>query len=207
MTAKPTTAGTVVVLSGGRARRLGQAKALIDLQGRSAMRVLLDAVPSETPVIVVGECAPDVGRSVQVLREEPVFSGPLHALGTAVSQAVSTDSFITLAVDLPLVTTQTLALLPKLGVSAAEPYPQAVLPVDASGRRQALAGAYDTQAVRAGIAKLGTTVDRPMAALLDHLVVLEVPIDRAEAANYLDIDTPTDLALTRRRLRRTQPLT
>jgi len=207
MTAKSMTPVTVVVLSGGRARRLGQAKALVDLQGRSAMRVLLDAVPRHMPVVVVGECAPDVERSVQLLREDPVFAGPLHALATATSQAVSTDSFIALAVDLPLATSQTLALVPKLGVSATKPYPQAVLPVDTMGRRQSLAGAYDTQAVRDALLTLGTTINRPMAALLDHLVVLEVPIEGHQAGDYLDIDTPADLALTRRRLQRTRPST
>lgn len=200
---------TVVVLSGGRARRLGHTKAVVNLDGRSALRVLLDGLPILVPVVVVGDCAPDVERPVRVLREDPPFAGPLHALRTAVLQEVKTRTFIALAVDLPLAASHTLALLPRLGVTTAGTAPQAVIPVDASGRRQPLAGAYDTKAVRDALAALGDTIDRPMAALLDHLVAVEVPInpDDPMAGDYRDIDTPTDLAVTRRRLRRSRPST
>lgn len=200
---------TVLVLSGGRARRLGQRKSAVNLDGRSALRVLLDALPEDLPVVVVGDSAPDVERPVLVLREDPPFAGPLHAVSTAVHQQVATSSFIALAVDLPLAAGHTLQLVPQLDGRVAGAPVEAVVPVDPSGRQQPLAGAYDTQAVREALARMGSTVNQPMSALLQQLHVLGLPInpDDAMLADYLDIDTPTDLELTRRRLQRTRPST
>ena len=200
---------TVVILSGGRARRLGQPKSVVNLDGRSALRVLLDALPDDLPVVVVGDSAPDVERQLRILREDPPFAGPLHAVSTAVIQLVTTGSFIVQAVDQPLAAGHTLQLVPQLGSRVASAPAQAVIPVDPSGRQQPLAAAYDTHAVRDAIARLGTTVNQPMSALLRQLVVLDLPIrpDDAMLADYLDIDTPADLELTRMRLPRTRPST
>lgn len=197
---------TVVVLSGGRAQRLGERKALVDLGGRSALRILLDGLPDHLPVVVVGDGAPDVEREVRILREDPPFAGPLHALSAAVHGHVTTASFIALAVDLPLATRHTLQLLPLLGGGGEQPA-QAVIPVDPSGRYQPLAAAYATPAVRDALSSIGSTVNQPMSLLIDQLHVLAVPIGPGDATidDYLDIDTPEDLALTRTRLRRIRP--
>lgn len=193
---------TCIVLSGGRARRLGEPKSTADLHGRSALRVLLDGLPSDLPVIVVGDGAPDIKRPVVLLREDPPHAGPLHALATALRSNLHTPAFILLAVDLPLAGAHCLPLVDLLGVATGTPAPQAVIPVDASGRAQPLAAAFATEAVRERVETLDGTINRPISLLLDHLDVFTVQLgsDDPRAADFSDFDTQQELDQLRTRL-------
>lgn len=58
------------MLTGGGSTRLGQDKATVVVAGRRMIDRVLDQIPADVPVVVVGP-DPGVQRSVQVTREDP----------------------------------------------------------------------------------------------------------------------------------------
>ena len=68
------------MLTGGGSTRLGQDKATVVVAGRRMIDRVLDQIPADVPVVVVGP-DPGVQRSVQVTREDPPGGGPVAAIG------------------------------------------------------------------------------------------------------------------------------
>lgn len=177
---------TAVVLAGGRARRLeGADKAELRIGGERLLDLVLDGLPGDVPVLLVGPARP-TRRAVDVVTEEVPFGGPVSAFAAGLAH-VATPAVVLLAVDLP----RSSPLAPGLaGALAADPDVDAVVPVDAAGIRQSLAAAYRTAPVRGALARLGDPVGRSMRDLLGGLRVREVTVPDDDVA---DIDTPEDL--------------
>jgi molybdopterin-guanine dinucleotide biosynthesis protein A len=177
-----------VVLTGGAAVRLGGAdKASIEVGGRTLLEHSLAALADATEVVVVGDEVPTT-RPVTFTREDPAGGGPAAGLLAGLQRFARTpERVVVLAVDMPLVTRDTVGRL----VSAATG-DGAVL-VDPEGRTQYLCGAYSTTALTRARRDLGDDSGHglPMRRLLDGLRLVEV---RSIGAETRDLDTWEDLA-------------
>lgn len=183
------------MLDGGRGRRMGGIdKPGLEVDGRSLRAAVVAAVAGADDVLLVGppssedSALPAVVRRVQ---EEPPFAGPLAALA-AVVPLVERDVMLVLAADLVHPQELPAALLEAL---AAAPGAEAAVAVDADGRRQWLAAAYRTDAVRRALTSLtgiDGIADHRFGDLVDLLIAVDVP--RSDTA---DVDTPDDLARAR----------
>ncbi|GAB3295993.1 NTP transferase domain-containing protein [Epidermidibacterium keratini] len=172
-----------IVLTGGRARRLsGAAKAQLEIDGRSLLQRILDAIGS-SPVVVVGPADDTVG--VTFVREDPPYAGPLAAIATGVETlADDVTQVLVLAADMPFLDGPTLHRL-GAGLDSA---PAAVLV--SGGRRHWLTAAWDRSALTAALAALPALADAPVRLIYDGICVAEVAADERTA---FDIDTPEDL--------------
>jgi molybdopterin-guanine dinucleotide biosynthesis protein A len=178
---------TVVVLAGGRGARLGGAnKPQLLLAGRSLLDHVLDAVPSAAAVVVVGPEQP-TARPVWFCREEPAYGGPVAALSAALP-LVASPAFGLVAADMPRAGGYLVELMARWSGE------EALIPVDASGRRQSLCSVLDATAVRRALTLLGPPAGRSLRDLMALLSVTEVPVDQARIAALADVDEPADLA-------------
>lgn len=184
---------TVLVLSGGRAMRLGVDKATVVAGDRPLIAHLLDAVPGPVPVVVVGPGAPPDFPNLTVVDEEHPHGGPTSGIAAGLAH-VRTPIVVVCAVDMPLALPQALGLAASL---AEQPF-DGLVPVTADGRRQPLAAAYRTEPLRAAIAALGDPFGRALREVVAALRIREVPALRSE--DLVDVDTPDDLAALRDRL-------
>lgn len=172
------------MLTGGGSTRMGEHKADVRLGGRRLVDRLLDQIPAEVPVVVVGP-DPHVQREVMVTREEPPGAGPAAAI-TAGAAAAHTPVVAVMAVDMPFCMPVVTDLSGDLAGF------DAVVPV-AAGHRQGLAALYRTAALLDATVPPGSSV----AALLDQLNVR--CIDRPEEL-LADIDDPEQLRAAEQRL-------
>ena len=177
-----------VVLSGGTAERLGGVdKGSLEWEGRALLDRVLDAVADADEVVVAGPVVP-TSRPVRFAREQPPRGGPVAGLLAARrSLEPRTGLLVVVAVDMPLVTHDTVARL----VSAAGGHDGAVL-VDDTGRRH-LAAALDVARLDA-VAPTDGGHGRPWRGLLSGLALAEV---RAVQDEGHDVDTWTDLDRSR----------
>lgn len=172
------------MLTGGGSTRLGRDKATTRIGGRRMIDRVLEQIPPEVPVVVVGP-DPRARRRITVTREEPAGGGPAAGIGAALPY-VRTDLVAVLATDMPFGVEVVLALLDRVGDSdAAVPF--------ADGHLQPLSAVYRADALRGLALRTGMS----MRTVLSGLDVEPVSID---PQRVVDIDTPTDLAEVRRRL-------
>jgi molybdopterin-guanine dinucleotide biosynthesis protein A len=179
-----------IVVSGGRASRLGGVKAERPLAGWPLLDHVLLAVSSAGRRIVAGPQRAGLGEPAFV-RESPPGSGPVAAISAALD-AVEHDLVAVLAADLPFIGPG-LELL-RAGLRARE----AVLLVDADGRVNYLAALWRTDALRRAVAAVGPPAGLAVRSLYSGA-------DVAHAADHdgvgADIDTADDLARAERRIR------
>ena len=184
---------SVVVLSGGSARRLGRDKASTTINGISMIERVLRPISNDVEVIVVGEYAESNTREVIITREVPVGSGPLAALAAGLRH-VTNDKFLLLATDMPFVGELGLELLKILdGASGGI---DAIVPVDEEGIPQPLCAAYRSQSVRNACARIGDVTNGSMKRLVAELQYQSY--DQHDAWNLIDVDTLQNLEDARR---------
>ena len=189
---------SAIVLAGGTARRLGGVdKASLEVSGRTLLDHLIGALPDTVPIVVAGPRRPTM-RAVTFRVEDPAGSGPVAAISAALA-AISTPHLVVVAVDIPWAAPVVMRLVDELcrGGDA-----EAIIPIDAQGRRQLLCSAWRTTALTAALERLGDPGGRSVRALVDGVAVRERPLSPDEAAMLADIDTPDDLARERQRLGR-----
>jgi molybdopterin-guanine dinucleotide biosynthesis protein A len=193
------TAYAAVVLDGGRSRRMGGIdKPGLMLHGATLRARAVAAVRDAVAVVLVGPPRPedaDLPVPVVRVREDPPLGGPLAALAAALPH-LDADLVVVLAADLVDASALPDALLAAL---VAAPEAEAAVALDPDGRRQWLAAAYRTVAVRRVLDSLlvleGVHGHR-FGDLVDLLRVVDVP-----RTDVQDIDTPEDLARAEERLR------
>lgn len=185
MSNRPATAVGAVILSGGTAARLsGADKASIEIHGRTLLEYALDAVMDAGEVVVVGEWVP-TNRPVTFTREDPPLGGPAAGVLAGLDAFIAPPrQLVVLAVDMPLVTLDTIARLR----DAAHLRDGAVL-VDGSGRRS-LAYVLDTDVLQARRPAYGDEFGMSMRALLGGMDLAAVPAVDGETR---DVDTFADL--------------
>lgn len=175
-----------VVLAGGRGTRLGGVdKGALEVDGRTLLDGVLDAVAGCDHLVVVGDVAPRPG--VVVTREQPPFAGPAAAVAAGLA-LVEAPWVLLLACDLPRAVDAVPALL------AAERGPDGVVAVDGTGRRQHLLCLVRTETLRAAAAGAGDLEGAPLRRLLAPLDLAEQPLP---ARLTQDVDTWHDLERAR----------
>ena len=183
-------AGAVgAVLAGGRSRRMGTPKALVDLAGRPLIAHVLAAVEAASlePVVVAKPDSPLPSLSCRVLRDSAEPIHPLQGLLTALA-ASGGRPVVALACDMPLVPPRLLKWLAGLGGEAAV--------VAATGRLQPLLARYEPTVAPALVAALarGATA-REAVSELDPRIVTETELGRFGDPELicLNVNTPADL--------------
>ena len=170
----------------------GVDKPRIVVDGRTLLDRVIDGIPKQVPVVVVGPAHGDpvhggpASRGTRVVREQPAYGGPVAALAAAMP-VVTTPCIGLVGGDMPAAG----ALLARL-VDEWHGEP-ALIPVDATGRRQPLCSVLATDALAAALAALGDPVGRSLRDLLRLLDVHERPLDEGESALLVDVDVPEDL--------------
>jgi molybdopterin-guanine dinucleotide biosynthesis protein A len=134
-----------VVLTGGRARRLGGAhKPGIEIGGQSLAARVVSAVADAVRVVVVGTAVPGA-RADAVTREVPAGAGPMAALAAGLAH-VRAPVVATFAGDLPFLTAAAVAELRH--ALADEPSAAAAVLVDDAGRDQPLCAVWRAELLR-----------------------------------------------------------
>jgi molybdopterin-guanine dinucleotide biosynthesis protein A len=145
-----------IVLTGGRARRLGGAyKPGILVGGRALAARVVGAVREARRVVVVGPPVPGVAADV-VTCESPAGGGPAAALEAGVAY-VTAPVVAALAGDLPFLTAAVVEDL-RLALDG-EPAAAAAMLVDDTGRDQPLCALWRTELLRDALATVGDPGD------------------------------------------------
>lgn len=180
----------VVLLGGGRSRRMGQDKASLVVAGRRLIDHVLDdlaGLPEVGRVVVVAPDELPVPPGVLQTMEEPPGGGPVAGLLAGLDELASRpqDWVGVLTCDAP----RAARLIPQLLTAAlGNPDVDGVL-ADAGGRRQYLCAVYRVHALRAGV--VGSAHGHPMHRLASrlHTVDLQVSDDLAT-----DLDDMADVS-------------
>lgn len=182
---------TVVVLTGGRSRRMGRDKATLEVAGRTLLERTLHDVPDDVPVVVAGPAVRLPRDGVTFAQEEPAGGGPVAGLDAALA-VVATPMVVLLATDLPYA-----GRLPELLAQTLRESPtetDAVLATGADDRPQQLCAAYRADALRAAIATNGPVAGAAMHRVLTHLRTRTVGVAGGDGTDATwDIDTPEDV--------------
>jgi molybdopterin-guanine dinucleotide biosynthesis protein A len=192
-----------VILAGGRSSRLGGSpKSRLVYGGRTLLELSLEAARGAGTIVVVGPDPGGLPAGVLTCREDPPFAGPAAAIAAGLAALAAHHAAagtglpvpavtLVLACDMPGVTAAVTAMRDAL---AAGLEGDGVLAVSAEGRRQPLAGFYDTAALQRSVAEAarrGALVNASVFALLASLDVrgLRVPPGSTD-----DVDTWDDAA-------------
>ena len=169
----------VVVLAGGRSRRMGSDKALLALpDGRSALQAVLAAARTVAGQVLLSVDTPEHAESLRAVLDAPAEvvldrdpgDGPLAALGQAL-RVVTAPAVLLLAVDMPLVTPELLHGIHQAwldgqadGVQVAAPVVQGIVQPMPACYASTLAAAVH-QLVQAGRRSLRSLFDSPSIRL------------------------------------------
>lgn len=184
-----------VVLSGGGGARLGGAdKATIEVGGRTLLQHVLHALVDVPEVVVVGPEVP-TSRPVTFTHEDPVGGGPAAGLLAGLRRFARTPTqVVVLAVDMPLVTAETVRRLTEAARADG-----AVL-VDRAGQVQHLCAVYSVAALQgaAGGSAQGSGHEAGHGLSMRALVAgLDLERVAATGDETRDVDTWEDLAALR----------
>ncbi len=196
---------TVVILAGGRGRRIGGDKPTQLLAGRPLLQWVVSAADTIASEIIIagspGQALPDVDAAamVRVCRDEIVGLGPLS--GVAAALACARDrQIIVVPCDAPL-------LRPALlrGLLAVAEDEDVVVP-EVGGRLQTAVGVWSTACV-AVVAEALRSDDRSLHGVLRRLRTrvmseAEVRAFDPELLSFLNVNTGDDLAAMEVRIAR-----
>ncbi len=178
---------TVILLTGGTSKRFGTDKSQTELFGITLLNHVLNSLPAECEILLVGDEPINPSRNVKVFREEPIHSGPVAAIAKAIGH-VRGEFVAILATDMPFAG----KLLPKLyeNISIGT---DVVIPIDDQNFLQPLCALYSTAGLKKAIAELGSVENKSMRDLLGFLNKKEITLSKDELALLIDIDSPADL--------------
>lgn len=197
-----------LVLTGGTSRRLGRDKSVVTVAGVTLLDRILETIPGDVPVVVVGPSPQRPSRPVRVTREIPPGGGPVAGIAAGL-RLVDTPVVAVIAADMPFAGGFAARLARDLadaiagrvvGPGSSQPVPDALIPVDLEGQRQALCAAYRTSALKSAMTTQGDPAGRSVRSLLGALRVADVPAP-ADPGLLLDVDTASDLSAARRRVK------
>jgi molybdopterin-guanine dinucleotide biosynthesis protein A len=186
-TAGPQSPPLGVVLAGGRGRRLGGGKAVVQLCGRPMISyplAALGAVLSEVAVLAKADTElPNLPSRTALWSESESLQHPLVGLRTALEMAAG-RTVLVCAVDLPLVSP---ALVRRLAFDLPDSVPAVV--TAGGGAIQPLLGRYSAhvlEPLRAAAPEI--PLRQAVGALEPQLLEVDVPLE------LFNVNTPGDLA-------------
>lgn len=176
-----------VVLAGGRGRRLGGDKAIVELEGRALIHYPLEALHEVCDDVVVvakrDTLLPPLSgiADLWIEPDEPrhPLVGVAHALGLAVGRPV-----LVVAVDLPLIDAGTLRAL-----TAVDPEDASVVAPLVGGRLQPLCALYLPRALQAGLNRFDPS--QRVTEVVESLGVRAV--EGLEETAFYNVNAPEDI--------------
>jgi molybdopterin-guanine dinucleotide biosynthesis protein A len=181
---------SAIVLCGGQSSRFGADKALALWNGRTLL-----ARAIETARSVAGEVMLAVGPSPRyadfecpIVIDSAVGQGPLAGIVAGLERA-TTDIFVVLAVDLPLVTPETIDVL----LAHLEGEVDLVMPRSGRGLEPLCCVGRHEPCLAAGRKLLESGTFSPRL-LMNEVNGLEFAIDKAGADPFVNVNTPGELA-------------
>lgn len=185
------------VLAGGRSRRMGRDKALVELDGRPMVRLVLDALAdaSIAPRVVVGGDAARLSAiDVEVVPDVFPGAGPLGGVVTALEHFVLDAAHVlVVACDLPDVGTGALRpLLERLQPTGARGVPDVV--VARAGDVQPMCAVWATS-LAGDLRRVFEGGERSMFGALDHVRAGRRRVDLVDvpSRSLRNINTPDQL--------------
>ncbi len=178
---------TVIVLTGGTSKRFGTDKSKAELFGITLLNHVLNSLPAECEILLVGDEPINPSQNVKVFREDLIHSGPVAAIAKALPH-VRGEFVVILATDMPFAG----KLLPKLYENISHGT-DVIIPLDNQNFLQPLCALYSTTGLKKAIAKLGSVENKSMRDLLGFLDRKEITLSKDELALLIDIDSPADL--------------
>jgi molybdopterin-guanine dinucleotide biosynthesis protein A len=176
-----------VVLAGGEGRRIGGAKAVVELDHRPLISYPLEAVWRAVGSVAIvakldTELPSVLGATVWIEPAAPrhPLTGILHALSLADGRPV-----LVCAGDLPFVTPALVA-----DIARAEPGGAAAVLASADGQMQPLLGCYQPAALDL-LSAVHRAVDRPLRETVASLDPVLYEVDDPDA--LFNVNTPADL--------------
>lgn len=179
-----------VVLAGGRGRRLGGDKAIVELEGRALLHYPIEALHEVCDDVVVvakrDTLLPTLSGIADLWIEPDTPRHPLvgvaHALGLAVGRPV-----LVVAVDLPLVDAATLRAI--IDAAPAPEDAETVAAPRAYGRLQPLCALYTPGALQAGLNRFEES-----ARTIEVVESLGVRVvDGLDETAFFNVNAPEDL--------------
>jgi molybdopterin-guanine dinucleotide biosynthesis protein A len=181
----PMIEATLVVLAGGRSRRMQSPKALLPVAGTTLLEWLVARLAPGFRQSLVAAATPDQvppGLRDRLVLDRRPGSGPLAGLEAGL-RAADCEIVFLLACDLP----NTTAELARTLVGRL-PGHQAAVPV-AAGRFQPTAAAYD----RSALAAVEAMLDRGQHRVTELLSRLDVAyLERTDLETFRNLNTPAD---------------
>ena len=181
---------SAIILTGGTSKRFGSDKAEAKIAGRALIDHLIDAIPEQVPIIVVGPVRDNFEARIQVTQETPALGGPVAAIAAGL-ELVRTELAAVFATDMPF----SPSLIPQLmNAMSNESYESdAVLPIDSNGFAQPLCALYRVDALVKALLTFETISGQSMRNLLAVMRVAHIEIDNRGVRSLVDIDTQDDL--------------
>ncbi|MCC7128611.1 MAG: NTP transferase domain-containing protein [Microbacteriaceae bacterium] len=182
-----------IVLAGGKSSRLGSvAKTDLRFNGLSLLENTLKALSGADRIVVVGPEDLPIAEGVWLTRESPPFSGPVAAIvagARLLDREDASEMVVILACDMPNLEPLIPMLTSRLEQS---PNDEAVVAVDSRGRRQHLAAAIRTEALKRRVGELPDNGrDLPASRIYVGIETGELEISGEETE---DVDTWEDAA-------------
>jgi len=178
---------SVIVLSGGTSRRFGRDKSQAKIAGKSLIALILESIPSEFKIVIVGQDPKIESSLYQCVHEEPIGGGPVAGFKAGLDASES-ELVALIATDMPFASGLVLHLINSIRV-----HDDAVMYVDAKGFKQPLAAVYRSKSVKRALADMGQLDGKSMRELISHLMVHEIEMSHEIAQALMDIDTAADL--------------
>ena len=193
----------VVILSAGESARLGEAKALVELNGRAALTHLIEACGDPCPLIISGAHSKELAsfleqeasrREIELLEHKEWRAGRTSSIARAIRHAPGQD-IILAPVDSPLVPRQVFDALRATWEAAGAPARGWLAPKDRRSQRHGHPIILGRSLLEEVLALKADAPLRSLRALAEPL--LEVEVDAPEVLDNLD--TPGELTLLRDR--------
>lgn len=178
---------SIIVLTGGTSQRYGSDKSQALINGKPLIARILESIPSEFEVIIVGQDPHIESSSYTCVQEEPIGGGPVAGFKAGL-QICESEIALLIATDMPFAIAKAINLL-----NSMKPHDEALMYVDAEGFQQPLAALYRVEAVENAFAAMGDVHGKSMRELASHLSVTQIPATEEVSKSLIDIDTAADL--------------
>jgi len=178
---------SIIVLTGGTSQRFGSDKSQALINGKTLIARILESIPSEFGVILVGQDPHIESSSYTCVQEEPIGGGPVAGFKAGL-QICESEIALLVATDMPFAIAKVINLL-----NSMKPHDEALMYVDAEGFQQPLAALYRVEAVERAFATMGEVHGKSMRELVSHLSITQIPATEEVSKSLIDIDTAADL--------------
>ena len=188
---------TGVILAGGKSRRYGRNKALVQLDGMALIERVLTVMQSLFQQIVLITNTPEAYAYLNLPMHEDIIKdlGPLGGIYTAL-RSIRTEAGFVVACDMPLVGGE---LLDHLLAGRDRAAPATALVNPATGRLEPLLAIYEPSALR-GLRHALDAQERSLTDWLEAVGARPLTAPRELAGQLANVNIPEELDAIRRRL-------